>query len=188
MLFAVELIAAGLGLLYVWLAARHNRLAWPAAFVSAGIYGYLLWLDHLPMQAGLHLFYMLMAIIGWYRWQATEQDTDASITRMSWRDHAWIIIGGSLLIGTTQWLLTNSALSQAPLLDSATTIFSLLVTWLVVQQKLENWLYWIVIDAVSCWLFLKTAHWPLAALYALYTGIAIYGYVYWRRQLKNIGC
>ena len=40
-----------------------------------------------------------------------------------------------------------------PLLDSLTTWFSLLATWLAARAKLENWLYWIAIDGVLVFLF-----------------------------------
>lgn len=188
----LETLAALLGLIYVLLAARHNLWAWPAALLSSGIYAALMWADQLPMQSLLHSYYVLMALLGWVSWHRSQQSGHTNgqdIRRMRRHEHALMLFGGALLT----WLAVNhfplQQHSQSPWLDSATSIYALLATWLIVRQKLENWLYWIAIDSISCLLFVQTGHLAFAALYALYTGIALYGYLTWRTlyQAKNSG-
>ena len=53
---------------------------------------------------------------------------------------------------SARWLAAETDAAW-PLLDSLTTWFSLLATWLAARAKLENWLYWIVIDGVLVFLF-----------------------------------
>ena len=62
-----------------------------------------------------------------------------------------------------------------PLLDSLTTWFSLLATWLAARAKLENWLYWIAIDGVLVFLFYVQELPFLALLNVLFIGIAAGG-------------
>jgi nicotinamide mononucleotide transporter len=83
----------------------------------------------------------------------------------------------------TAQLLAAETKAAWPLLDSLTTGFSLLATWLAARAKLENWLYWIVIDGVLVFLFYVQDLPFLAFLNVLFIGIAAGGFVAWRRRL-----
>ena len=137
------------------------------------------------MQALLHLSYIVLAGVGWYQWRQANTDTQTAIGRMSLDEHFLVIGFGISLTLIFAYLLTTERLSQSPLLESATTVFALIVTWMVVKQRIENWLYWIVIDLVTALLFWQTNHTPMSLLYLVYTGIALYGYWYWRRLYLN---
>jgi nicotinamide mononucleotide transporter len=104
---------------------------------------------------------------------------------MSLDEHFLVIGFGVALTLIFAYLLTTERLSQSPLLESATTVFALIVTWMVVKQRIENWLYWIVIDLATALLFWQTNHTPMSLLYLVYTAIALYGYWYWRRLYLN---
>lgn len=179
--FELEVLASLLGLAYVILMARHNIWAWLASGTGAAIYGVLLWQDQLPMQALLHLGYIVMAGLGWYQWQQNSATEHSNIQRMSIDDHLLVMGLGTALTVILAFILTSEQLSQSPWLDSATTVFAFIVTWMVVKQRIENWLYWVVIDLTTAWLFWQTHHIPMAVLYLVYTGIALYGYWYWNQ-------
>jgi nicotinamide mononucleotide transporter len=179
--FELEVLASLLGLAYVILMARHNIWAWLASAVGAAIYGLLLWQDQLPMQAVLHSSYIVLAGLGWYQWKQINNEHHSSIERMSLDEHLVVIGFGLALTLLFAYLLATKRLSQSPLLDSATTVFALMITWMVVKQRLENWLYWVVIDLTTAVLFWQTNHLPMAFLYIVYTGIALYGYGYWHQ-------
>jgi len=71
-----------------------------------------------------------------------------------------------------------------PLVDSFTTVFSLFATYMVVKKVLENWIYWIVIDAVSVYLYHSRELEQTALLFIVYTIIAVFGYFAWLKKLK----
>lgn len=183
--YALEVLASLLGLAYVLLMARHNIWAWLASGSGAAIYAWLLWQDQLPMQALLHLSYIALAGVGWYQWRQANTATQTAIERMSLNEHFLVIGFGIALTLIVAYILTTERLSQSPLLESATTVFALIVTWMVVKQRIENWLYWIVIDLATALLFWQTNHTPMSLLYLVYTGIAVYGYWYWRHLYLN---
>ena len=85
----------------------------------------------------------------------------------------------------TAWLLANFGHDDWPLLDSLTTWFSLFATWLQARARLENWLYWVVIDAVLAFMFFmqQLPYWALLNLMLI--GVAISGFVAWRRRLRT---
>lgn len=183
--YALEVLASLLGLAYVLLMARHNIWAWLASGSGAAIYAWLLWQDQLPMQALLHLGYIVLAGLGWHQWRQVNSDTHTGISRMSLDDHLLVIGLGSALTMMSAFVLNSEGLSQSPWLDSATTVFAFIVTWMVVKQRIENWLYWIVIDITTAVLFWQTNHTPMSLLYLIYTAIALYGYWYWRHLYLN---
>jgi len=181
-----EILAVALGLIYVTLAARHNHWAWAAAFVSTAIYSVIFWLDNLPMQASLNLYYMGIAVYGWYQWQQ-HQETSQPITviQMSTKEHVIFLGIGTISTLMIGYGLTQLALSQSPYLDTATTLFSMLNTWLLLKNRLENWIYWVIIDIANIWLFTTTEHYTTLILFSTYILLSIYGYLSWRKNLQQ---
>jgi nicotinamide mononucleotide transporter len=52
---------------------------------------------------------------------------------------------------------------------------------MVARKVLENWLYWIVIDAVSIFLYIDRELYQTAVLFMLYLVLAVIGYIAWRK-------
>ena len=69
--------------------------------------------------------------------------------------------------------------------DSATTVFAVFATYLVTQKVIENWLYFIVIDFVSIYLYLNKGLMLTSMLFILYVGMAIGGYFLWRTSMRT---
>lgn len=189
----LEGLAVLAGLAYVLLAARESIWCWPAALLSVSIYIYLCLEARLYAETGLQLFYLVMAIVGWWSWtrkkrpvQSAETTLQSSetlpIVRWPGRRHLLVIAGntaGTLLLG---WFLSTYTAAANPYLDAFTTVFSLFTTWMVTQKVLENWLYWIVIDAASVYLYGSRDLYLTALLFILYTLIAVAGYRQWLRR------
>lgn len=178
-----EGVAVVLGLAYIVLVRQRSRWAWAAGGASAVLYTWLFARADLPMQAGLQVYYVGMSVYGWWHW--SRPGTTARISTWPWRWHA-LAIGGVLLLSgaVARWL---SAETQAawPYLDSATTLASLLATWLVARMKLENWAYWIVIDAVLAFLYAAQGLVFTAALFLLYLLIAAAGFRTWLHSYRT---
>jgi nicotinamide mononucleotide transporter len=56
---------------------------------------------------------------------------------------------------------------------------------MVVNKILETWLYWIVIDAASIYLYINKELYFTALLFGLYVIIATYGYFHWKKLYQN---
>ncbi len=72
-----------------------------------------------------------------------------------------------------------------PYADAFTTVFSLAATFMVTRKVLENWIYWIIIDIVSTYLFASRDLYLSSALFVLYTVIAVFGFFNWSRIYKQ---
>jgi nicotinamide mononucleotide transporter len=177
------------GVAYALLAVRRNRWCWAFGAVSSAILAWLAFHGRLPMQAALQACYVGIAFWGFWQWSRHGEGDGLRISTWPLRVHvlaACVILVLTLALAPLVADLTSAAW---PRIDTATMLASLLATCMVAIAKLENWLYWIVIDAVSAFLYAAQQLWLPALLFVLYLGIAISGYLAWRRrwQLQGAG-
>ena len=181
-----ENLAVALAIAYLLFAMRENSLCWYAAFISTAIYTVLFWNVSLMMESGLNVYYMAMAGYGWWQWQkGGEQHKGIAIK--SWRLQTHLLAIAVILLATTisGWLLSNNTQASWPYLDSFTTWASVFTTWMVAKKVLENWLYWIVIDATTVILYMDKEFYSSAALYSAYVVMVVCGYIAWRKQYQS---
>ncbi|MEH6455857.1 MAG: nicotinamide riboside transporter PnuC [Cocleimonas sp.] len=180
-----EVFATILGIIYVILAAKESFWCWPAAFVSTLIYTALFWEGQLPMQAILNFYYMAMAIYGYQLWRKKSAEVDDFVvTTLSLPKHLIYIIGATALSIAIGYL-TATTNSKLPFLDSAVMVFSVINTYLMAQKILENWIYWLVIDAAAIYLYWQTGFYVTIIMFGLYLVLAVYGYLEWSKSLKE---
>jgi nicotinamide mononucleotide transporter len=180
-----EAVAVVFGLFYAILAVRRTRWCWVAGGISSTIAVALAWEAKLPMQACLQAYYVGMAVYGFWHWSR-----NAGVTKpvSTWplRAHliSWAVI--LALSAISSRYLESETQAAWPFLDSFTTWGSLLATWLTAQVKLENWLYWIALDAISVFLFASQGLMFFALLFALYLVISTVGFVTWFRSRRAL--
>ncbi|MBL4910073.1 MAG: nicotinamide mononucleotide transporter [Alteromonadaceae bacterium] len=185
----LELLAVLLSLVYVLLAAKGNNWCWPAAFISTALYTFIFYDVALLMDSILNVYYMAMAIYGWFSWQSgnsthNTQQNELVINRLPWLLHVKIISLLALISLMLGYLMATYTQAAFPYIDTATTVFSVFATYLVAKKVLENWLYWLVIDFVSIYLYVEKALQPTAALFSVYVVLSIYGYWQWHQKIK----
>jgi nicotinamide mononucleotide transporter len=181
----LEALAVLLGVVYILLILKRNRLGWIAGGVSSSIYVYLSARAHLPMQSGLQAYYVMMAFYGWYSWTRAQQRQEVRITRWPLSYHLAALVSIVLLSFITAHWLALETHAAWPYLDSFTTWVSLLATWMVTRMKLENWLYWITADAIMAYLFAAQGYPPTAGLFLTYLTIALFGFRAWLHQYRQ---
>ena len=69
--------------------------------------------------------------------------------------------------------------------DSFVTWGSVVTTWMVARRVIENWLYWLVVDAVAAWLYFTQGLLATTLLFGIYLGIVVRGYFVWRREQEQ---
>jgi nicotinamide mononucleotide transporter len=180
-----EIVAALLGAAYVVLAARRNRLCWLAGALSAALVGVLSVLNALPMQGALNAWYVGMSVYGYSNWSRASERGELPVGTLP---VAWHVVAAVLIVPLswfTAEFLARETRAAWPLLDSLTTWFSLFATWMAARARIENWIYWIIIDGVLVYLYFKQGMPVLALQFAAMTGLAVAGLIAWRRKLHS---
>jgi nicotinamide mononucleotide transporter len=181
-----EIAAALMGVAYILLAAKESQWCWLFAFCSTVIYTALFWEGQLPMQALLNFYYIGMAIYGYWLWQKHGKAED-NLAISSWslpKNLSFIVIGITISALATYYLQATEQ-SKSPALDAYTTVFAVMNTWLMAKKIIQNWLYWIIIDAAAVVLYIETGYYATAALFMLNTVLAVAGYNSWVRLQKQ---
>ncbi len=178
----IEWLAVGFGLAYLLLAMREHIACWAMAFISTSLFLWLFWDAKLMMESALQVYYLIMAVYGYWQWRSGAAGQERHIQRLTPRQHSLVIIGiAALTLGSGYWLSHSTEAAQ-PYLDSFTTWGAVITTYLVAIKILENWLYWIVIDLASMQLYANSELWVTVGLFGLYVLLAVLGYRTWRQH------
>jgi len=182
---ALEFIGLLFGAAYLLLAIRESIWCWLCAFIASCIFAFTFATALIYMDAALQLFYAGMAVYGWWAWRGgREQGAGLKIVRWPVKTHSIAIAAilvASLLSG---YLLKNWTQARYPYIDSMTTFASLWATWLVARKVLENWWYWLVIDAVSIAIYIERGLEFVALLFLVYVAMIPFGLVAWTRSFQ----
>ncbi len=178
-----EIVAVALAIAYLLLAIRQNIWCWACAAVSTAIYVYLFVDAKLYMESALNGFYFLMAGYGWYAWRSgTAQSAELPVSVWPIRVHAVAILSVAVLSGLSGFLLQRFTDAALPYIDSLTTFAAVWTTFLVARKVLENWWYWLVIDAASVAIYWSRGLELTALLFVLYLVMIPFGLLSWRRS------
>ena len=199
----LDLITAVLGLAYIIFEYKASIWMWVVGFVMQALGIILYYQKGLYADCGMEVYYLTMTVYGFWRWigkpAATEQvgntlTTDngttsnrsaAAITHIPRRVAiAWTLLALTLWL-TIYLLLVNFTDSRVPVADAFTTALSIVALWALAHKYAEQWLLWFVVDAVCTILYIYKGIPFKAAIYALYTVVAVAGYRKWLRMIPR---
>jgi nicotinamide mononucleotide transporter len=180
-----EAVGVVTALLYLVLATARSMWCWLCAFVSSVCYVVVMWRAHLVMDTLLSVFYVAMAVYGYWQWRRGQsRDGELLIVSWTWRQHLLALAAVLVASAINAWILKEHvAAARSPWLDSLVTWGSVLTTFMVARRVIENWLYWIVVDGVAAYLYYTRELNATALLFVAYVLMVIYGYVVWRRRM-----
>jgi nicotinamide mononucleotide transporter len=183
----VEFWAVITSIAYAWLASRNNIWCWLFGIISPVLTMYALYFYfNLYAEVILQVYYIGMAIYGFYSWKyGGVKHSEKPIETWPAKRHLIVIFTGLILTFILGYFLKNYTAAASTYLDSFTTVFAILATYMTAKRILENWIYWIIIDTVSIFLYAGRGGYFFALLFVAYTLIAMYGLYHWRKQIKT---
>lgn len=182
----LDILGTVVGVVYIILEYRASIWLWAASIIMPLI-DIALYLDAgLYADFGMAVYYALAAVYGFAVWRffgGSRQDKggEMPITRFPKSRvapaavvflAAWMAIYG---------ILTSFTNSDVPITDSFVNALSIIGLWALARKYVEQWLIWIVVDAVCCVLYAYKGIPFKAALYGAYAVIAVFGYMKWKR-------
>jgi nicotinamide mononucleotide transporter len=188
----VELIGTLFGLISVYLASRANILTWATGIINEVFLFILFFQVQLYADMFLQVYFFIVTLFGWYNWKHKPKQNSFSTT--NFKEKVWItslIIVGTVLAGfffaNIHLYLPQFFKSRAsfPFADSFVMILSIFATVLLAYKKIETWYLWIMTDIVCVFLFFKKGIVFLGIEYLVFIGLAIYGLLNWKKEMKN---
>ncbi|NNJ26956.1 nicotinamide riboside transporter PnuC [Alienimonas chondri] len=191
----LELVAALSGLACVLLTVRRHMLCWPIGLVMVALYAIIFYEAKLYSDCLLQIVYIGLQLYGWRQWiverrpaggtgealEESEAPAEVPVRWLSGRATAWWVAGiavGTLLWGAGMASYTDAAL---PFGDAFTTVASLVAQWLLAKRAVQSWLAWIAVDVACVPIYVHKELYLTAGLYAVFLGLAIAGFLAWRK-------
>ena len=183
-MMSIELLAVVVTLVAVYLTTRQVIWCWPLGMVSVTLYALVFYNAKLYADMGLQALYFGLAIYGWWAWlHGGEEHGGLEVSLTSNRARIMLVAIGALagiVLGQTLSRLTDASL---PFMDSILTSFSIVAQWMQTRKLLEAWLVWLAVDVFYVGMFLYKGLYPTAGLYAVFLGLAVLGFIEWRRSM-----
>lgn len=184
----LQLVGVTLGLLYLYLEYKANIWLWVVGLIMPIVHGTLYFRSGLYADCSMQLYYILAGLYGltvWSRGKRKSAAREPEISRtpaLVWMQIAVLYVA---IHATLYVLLTTFTDSTVPVLDSFTTALCIVAYWMLSHKYVEQWLVWLVIDAVTVGLYLYKGIPLTAALYGLYTCLAVVGYRRWLKMMPQ---
>tara|TARA_R110000850_G_scaffold190308_2_gene316184 strand:- start:22058 stop:22699 length:642 start_codon:yes stop_codon:yes gene_type:complete len=184
----LEIIAVLFGLVSVWFAKKNNILVFPTGILSTIIFVYLLYTWGLIGDMLINAYYFMMSIYGWHVWTRKVDSTNLTpITRTTSKEKKTVVIIFLLAIAFVfavyQWF--DRWNDWVAYVDTLTTAIFFVGMWLMAKRKIENWIFWIIGDLISVPLYLYKGYTFTSLQYFIFTIIAVYGYLEWRKIINT---
>ncbi len=184
----LQIAGVVLGLLYLWLEYKVNVWMWAVGIVMPIVHGILYYNSGLYADAAINVYYILAGIYGFVCWIIRKPDTQTknsiphSILDSDKRLIPVLVASYAVLHIAIYLLLINFTNSTVPICDSFTTALSIVALWMLSRKYTEQWLVWLIVDVVTVGLYIYKGIDITAGLYAIYSVIAIAGYIKWKKQ------
>ena len=202
-LWVVGIVMPAMDIYLYWSHGLYGDAGMAVYYTLAAIYGYAVW------KFGAKWKRMLKRKASGAAGSDKALDTDGSdkAVDVAGSDKAVDAVGGSseelpitffprrLILRTlgffllawaaTYYVLVAYTNSTVPLLDAFTNALSFVGLWALARKYVEQWLFWIAVDVVCCYLYVVKGIPFKAGLYGLYVVIAVLGYIKWKGLAKK---
>ena len=152
---AIGMIAAVTGMLYTVLAGKGKLACFIFGLINTPLYAYIAFNAGYYGDLAMNLYYFAMmfpGLIAWLRNQSN--DSDAGIVRTRLSPKGRIILAATCLAAIPAlWAVLLLLNGTRPLCDSVTNILSIAAMMLTVRRAIEEWVLWIVVDAVEVFMW-----------------------------------
>lgn len=191
----VAVISAICGISYTIFAGKGRPFCYLFGITGSSFYCLLSMQSALWGNLILYAFYYIpMQIIGFFKWNKHLKEGKSEIIKikLSKTELFSLLIILCILSLITYYILLYFN-DKHPILDSITTIFSIGGMYLTVRRAIEQWIFWFCVNILSLFMWLNILLsgikvYSTVIMWAVYTILAIYFYIEWKKELDNKLC
>lgn len=184
----LEILGTVVGMFYLYYEYRASMQVWIYGIIMPVISLFVYWNAGLYADFGINIYYLLAAIYGWAVWRYGARKAEAPELPITYTPRmAWpvLLVASVLVFWGIGEVLVRWTDSTVPWWDSFTTALSIVGMVMLARKWVEQWVVWLVVDAVSCGLYFYKGLFFYCALYGAYTIIAYLGYLEWKRKMHS---
>lgn len=184
----LEITAVFFGILSVYFAKLNKIWVYPTGLISTGIFVYLLLQWSLLGDMLINAYYFVMSMYGWYIWTRKGDNSQVTPISSTTKQEKWIQLGIgvlAILFVYGVYEVFDKWKDWTAYVDTLTTAIFFVGMWLMAKRKIENWIYWIIGDLISIPLYFYKGLTFTSLQYLIFTVIAIFGYLSWKKNLDN---
>jgi nicotinamide mononucleotide transporter len=176
----LEFIAAVTSFVGVYLGTTGKRITWPWWALSSALYGVFFYQVDLFASAVLQIVFIIAAVYGWKDWAPT----GAVPGSVSTRNRGIIAIAVVFSVAALTPVLSGIG-AAATWTDAFLLIGSLTAQIMMVYEKYESWIVWLIVDLAGTIQYALLGYWFTAVLYAMFTVIAVIGWKRWNDSFSH---
>lgn len=182
----IEIAASSLSIVYVVLAALNTRWCFPLAVIASALWAYTSWFEYnLLYDSVLQVFYLIMAVVGFFMWSKQDQVNNKPIKFLSLKQSILFVVGGLFVSFAMQNLVGNYISSSHSYLDATTTVFSVFATVLLLYRIIDTWIYLLICNILYIYIYTNQGAKAFAIMMVIYSIMAIVGYISWKREQRS---
>lgn len=182
----LELFGLIIGLLYLYLEYKANIWLWPVGVIMPIVYIVIFYQNKFYADMTFNVYYLFASIYGWYIWAKSLEKTDQGLISHLPKGYiAGLIATFVAIFAVIAFLLINFTDSEVPYGDSFTTTLSILAMWMLAHKHIEQWLLWIVVNAVTAVLYYSKELNITVVLFVVNFFVSILGYMKWKRMMEQ---
>lgn len=187
----IELIGTIFGLLAVWLATRQKIVSWPLGLINVTCFFVLFYQVQLYSGMFLQAFFFLTNIYGWFVWsrQLSENEAPTALSKKArwWLGASTLLL--SVIVGFVVQKLPEiypdvfTKPASQPYYDAFIAIVSIAGQIMLTRRIIDNWFVWIIVNAVSVFVFYRQGLYLLSLEYFIFLLLAIKGVFDWKKKV-----
>lgn len=190
-----EIFTVVTGLVYVVLEIKQKNFMWVVGVLTALGAMYMFFSKGLYCSFALNVYYFCISFWGLYCWRrdkrkiklqaaCEDQPEKADLIHLNRLSAKTVIISVLISFVAVFALARLMLLFENPMsyLDSTVAVLSAVATWWLSRAYKQQWIIWIVADALTTTMCLMQGMWWMSVLYAAYTLSAAVGLSYWNKH------
>jgi nicotinamide mononucleotide transporter len=186
----LEYFGVATGLLYLFLEIRQHRAMWVVGILSSLVYVYVFFVSKVYATMGLNIYNVLISFYGFWQWSLQRRHADGGLVPggtilyrcLTLKLSAIIFPALTLICALIYYILEGYTDSPIPLIDAIVTGAGIVATWMLARRIVEHWIFWIVADGLSVYMYYALTLYPTMLLYLCYTALAFAGYYIWKKK------
>ena len=184
----LEILGFTVGVIYLYYEYHADSRMWMASIIMPAISLWIYFRKGIYADFAINIYYFVIAVYGYIVWTFNLRKKEKRILPITSIPKRYILpltaVGAAVYAVLLAWLLFGTD-SNVPYLDALTTALSIVAMWMLARKYIEQWIVWIVVDAVCIGLYAYKGIYLYSALYLIYTVIAFFGLAKWRRQMQS---